>query len=129
MPVRPQGNLIIGGQVFQIDAPVVNWHENGWDATSELCLPTKDNTVAKCTPAGPGKMVPYGKLPFGAYTRRYSTRPALRNSKWNGGMNAPYEAAKNVIKKFVIHHDGCGRRHVLHRAAERARAVGALPAR
>ena len=107
MPVRPQGNLIIGGQVFQIDAPVVNWHENGWDATSELCLPTKDNTVAKCTPAGPGKMVPYGKLPFGAYTRRYSTRPALRNSKWNNGMNAPYDAAKNVIKKFVIHHDGC----------------------
>jgi N-acetylmuramoyl-L-alanine amidase len=106
-----KGNLIIGGQVFQIDAPVVNWHENGWDATSEMCLPTKDlpdpSAPGKCTSGGPGKQIPYGKLPLGAYTRRFSTRPALRNSKWNGGMNAPYEAAKSVIRKFVIHHDGC----------------------
>ena len=39
----PQGNgeLIIGGQIFKVDAPVVNWHKSGWDATSPYCIPTR----------------------------------------------------------------------------------------
>ena len=61
--VRPRGNLIIGGQVFNVDAPIVNWHENGWDATSELCIPTRTEAAPQCAVAGPGKQFPYGKMP------------------------------------------------------------------
>ncbi|HET9621909.1 MAG TPA: N-acetylmuramoyl-L-alanine amidase [Kofleriaceae bacterium] len=104
--VRPRGNLIIGGQVFNVDAPVVNWHENGWDATSELCISTKTEAAPACAPAGPGKQFPYGHMPV-PYTQRYSTRPTLRTEKWNRGLNPSYEAVKATIKQFVVHHDGC----------------------
>jgi N-acetylmuramoyl-L-alanine amidase len=103
--VRPRGNLIIGGQVFNVDAPVVNWRENGWDATSVYCLPTKTEAAPVCPP-GEGGQQPHGP-PAVPYTKRYSTRPNLRTSKWNGGMNPSYEAVKATIKQFVVHHDGC----------------------
>jgi len=103
---RTSGKLIIGGQVFQTDAPIVNFREPPfWDASSEYCIPTKTETAPACKPGKSGH-VPYGNLPV-PYTQRYSTRPALRTSKWNGGKNAPYDAVKSVIKQFVIHHDGC----------------------
>jgi N-acetylmuramoyl-L-alanine amidase len=104
--VRPRGNLIIGGQIFNVDAPVVNWHENGWDATSERCVPTKTEAVPACLPASGGKQFPYGPMPV-PYTQRYSTRPSLRSEKWRGGLNPSYEAVKGTIKQFVVHHDGC----------------------
>ncbi|MGN6108715.1 MAG: N-acetylmuramoyl-L-alanine amidase, partial [Kofleriaceae bacterium] len=87
---------------------IVNFQEPPyWDARSELCKPTRTEpaAVARCTLKGSGQ-VPYGNLPI-PYTKRYSTRPALRTSKWNMGENAPYDAVKQVIKQFVIHHDGC----------------------
>lgn len=103
---RPSGVLIIGGQRFQTDAKIVNWTEPPyWNAKSEFCQPTQTNRAPQCTTKGGGH-VPYGDLPV-PYTKRYSTRPALRSSKWNNGENAPYDAVKSVIKQFVIHHDGC----------------------
>ncbi len=106
MSPRPSGKLIIGGQVFQTDAPIVNWREPPyWDATSQFCISTQTERQPPCKPGASGQ-VPYGKLPV-PYTRRYSTRPPLRTSKWNGGENAPYDAVKSVIRQFVIHHDGC----------------------
>ncbi len=105
--MRPSGNLIIGGQTFNVDAPVVNWHENGWDATSEMCIPTKTESAPACLPAPGGKWFPYGNMPMGRYTQRYSTRPNLRTPKWNNGFNPTYEAVKATIKQFVVHHDGC----------------------
>jgi hypothetical protein len=104
--VQPRGNLIIGGQVFNVDAPVVNWRENGWDATSERCIPTRTESAPPCLPAAGGRHVPYGNLPI-PYTARYSTRPSLRSPKWNGGKNPSYEAVRATIKQFVVHHDGC----------------------
>ncbi|HEY0192654.1 MAG TPA: hypothetical protein VGC42_16155, partial [Kofleriaceae bacterium] len=104
--VRQNGNVIIGGQTFNINAPVVNWTENGWDATKEYCIPTKTDGKPPCGVAGPGRQYPTGPLPV-PYTQRYSTRPSLRTSKWNMGMNPSYEAVKGVIKQFVVHHDGC----------------------
>src|ERR1041385_8435935 len=98
--VRPSGNLIIAGQVFHIDAPVVNWREPPyWDATREVCQPTATDPSPPCLPGG----VPYGKLPMGPYTKRYSLRPMLRHF----GMNPPLEAVKSAIRQFVVHHDGC----------------------
>ncbi len=95
---KPSGNLIIAGQVFKIDAPVINFREPPfWDATREYCLPTETDPNPACK-AG----VPYCKLPT-PYTKRYSTRPMLRRY----GMNPPLDAVKSVIKQFVVHHDGC----------------------
>ncbi len=100
MGIKPSGNLIIGGQTFKTDAPIVTWREPPyWDATREVCMPTLSDPNPPCKPGG----VPYGLLPMGPYTRRYSFRPRLRHY----GMNPPYEAVKASIKQFVIHHDGC----------------------
>lgn len=102
---KPSGNLIIANQTFKIDAPVINWLEGPrWDATSQLCKATLTDPSPPCTYSN-GANVPYGKLPLGPYTQRYATRPALR--QYGGGFNAPLDAVKAVIKKFVIHHDGC----------------------
>ena len=105
---RPSGKLIIGGQLFDTDAPIVNFREGPrWDATSLYCIPTQTEpgAVNRCVP-GKGGHQPYGP-PVVGYTKRYSTRPALRQDKWKMGENAPYDAVKSVIKQFVIHHDGC----------------------
>src|SRR5215211_3221605 len=108
---RQNGNLIIGGTSFNIDAPVINFNEGPrWDATSLLCKGTKTepNAASRCTLSPKGGHFPYAPPPgYQQYTARFSTRPALRTDKWKGGMDAPYEAVKSVIKKFVIHHDGC----------------------
>ena len=93
------GTVIIAGQPFHVDAPVVNWHEGPrWDATVEYCIPTKTEGSPPCKGG-----VPYGNLPI-PYTRRYSTRPALRSY---GEKMPPLDAVKAVIKQFVVHHDGC----------------------
>ncbi|HSN28148.1 MAG TPA: N-acetylmuramoyl-L-alanine amidase [Kofleriaceae bacterium] len=96
--MKPSGNIIIGGQVVHIDAPVVNFREPPyWDATREYCIPTTTDPAPACKGG-----VPYGSLPS-PYTRRYAFRPALRRY----GMNPPPEAVKAVVKQFVVHHDGC----------------------
>jgi len=106
MQWKTSGNLIIAGQTFNIDAPLINWHEGPkWDATSEYCMPTATDPNPPCTIGANGKHVPYGKLPNGPYTQRYYVRPGLH--QYNGGYNAPLSAVQQVIKQFVIHHDGC----------------------
>src|SRR5690242_5267022 len=98
MHARPSGNIIIAGQAFHVDAPVVTWREAPyWDATREVCIPTATDPTPACVGG-----VPYGKLPK-PYTRRYALRPALRSY----GMTPPLEAVKSVVKQFVIHADGC----------------------
>ena len=79
---------------------MINWREPPyWDATREVCQPTITDSRPPCLPGG----MPYGKLPMGPYTKRYSFRPRLRHY----GMNPPYEAVKASIRQFVVHHDGC----------------------
>lgn len=99
---KPSGTIIIGGRSFRTSAPVVNWREGPrWDATREVCQVTQSDPpsqIAKCA-----RGVPYGKLPQGPYTRRYSLRPRLRQY----GMNPPYDAVKAAVRQFVVHHDGC----------------------
>jgi N-acetylmuramoyl-L-alanine amidase len=104
--VRPNGKLIIGGQIFNVDAPVVNWHDSGWDATSPYCVPTKTEAAPHCMPTAGGQY-PYGPPPL-PYTQRFAVRPSLRNvPKSDNGRNASYDAIKAVVKQFVVHHDGC----------------------
>jgi N-acetylmuramoyl-L-alanine amidase len=96
---RQSGNVIIAGQAFAVDAPVINFREPPyWDATKEVCQPTATDPRPRCIGG-----VPYSdKLPS-PYTKRYALRSALRRY----GMNPPLEAVKSVIKQFIIHHDGC----------------------
>ncbi|HEU0036987.1 MAG TPA: N-acetylmuramoyl-L-alanine amidase [Kofleriaceae bacterium] len=107
----PSGKVVIGGQFFQTEAPIVNFTEGPrWDARSENCYVTATDPSPKCTMKAPGQAIPYGKMPSGyeTLTKRYLPRPMLKSNKaWNNGENAPYDAVKSVIKQFVIHHDGC----------------------
>jgi N-acetylmuramoyl-L-alanine amidase len=108
---RPSGDLIVAGQRIHLpDVPIINWTQPPyWDATKEVCIPTitDPNPSAQAPPNCSGlKQVPYGKLPLGPYTQRLSTRPALR-SYYSSGKTPPIDAVKAVIKKFVVHHDGC----------------------
>ncbi len=105
MAPRPSGNLIIGGVTFKTNAPIVTWREPPyWNALNEVCVPTITDPTPKCLPGG----VPYGKLPFGPYTQRYSFRPTLRQFKtFERSVVAQYDAVKSVVRQFVIHHDGC----------------------
>ncbi|HMG56198.1 MAG TPA: N-acetylmuramoyl-L-alanine amidase [Kofleriaceae bacterium] len=104
--VRPNGQLIIGGTIFTVDAPIANWHLSGWDATSPYCIPTATERAPGCLPTGGGQY-PYGPPPL-PYTQRYAARPSLRSwPKSDGGMHPSYEAVKAVVKQFVVHHDGC----------------------
>lgn len=107
--IRPSGNVIIGGKAFATDARIVNMKDYPyWDATSLECQPTPINAKPPCEAAPGGGEYPYGPPKgYSKYVQRYSTRPALRRADWKGGMNAPYEAVKSVIKQFVIHHDNC----------------------
>ncbi|HEY1558250.1 MAG TPA: N-acetylmuramoyl-L-alanine amidase [Kofleriaceae bacterium] len=96
---KPSGNVYIAGQKFHIDAPVINWTEGPrWDATSLECIPTQTDPTPGCVGG-----FPHGPPPL-TYNRRYALRPALRSF---GDKMPPLEAAKAVIKQFVIHHDGC----------------------
>jgi N-acetylmuramoyl-L-alanine amidase len=103
--VRPRGTVIIGGQTFNVDAPVVTWRENGWDSASDRCIPTK------VEPSPPCRVVPGGHEPYAVppnpsgrpYLHRYALRPGLTGQ----GKNPSYEAVKAVVKQFVVHLDGC----------------------
>lgn len=96
------GTIFIANKPFDIEANVVNWHENGWDATSQYCRPTAVEANPPCIKSASGFDIPYG-LKAASYTPRFSLRPALRSF----GMNPPLDAVKSVIKQFVLHHDGC----------------------
>jgi len=103
---RPRGNLIIGGQVFNVDAPVVNWHENGWDATSPYCIPTRTEPAPGCRAVPGAGQEPYAvppQEPGKPYLRRFAYRPGLTAQ----GMNPSYASIRAMIKQFVVHHDGC----------------------
>jgi N-acetylmuramoyl-L-alanine amidase len=106
------GELIIAGRRFNIDAPLKNMYETGWDATIERCVPMKPGGLTKCEASG--GISAFSEKAKNRGARRYSTRPALRRY----GNNPPLEAVRAVIRQFVIHHDGlydsaiCW--HVLH---------------
>lgn len=96
---RGSNEIVIAGQRFKVDAPVVNMYDPPyWDATKEYCIPTQYDPNPKCKPGG----IPWGNLPH-PYSKRYSTRGPLRRY----GNNPPLDAVKSVIRQFVIHHDGC----------------------
>ncbi len=105
---RPSGKLIIGGTAFDTDAPIVNFREGpGWDGTKEVVIPTQTdpNPFAKAKELSPGHWTPYPESGHN-FSRRYQSRPALRSYDQKHEI-APYSAAKQVIRQFLLHHDGC----------------------
>jgi N-acetylmuramoyl-L-alanine amidase len=91
------GDLFIGGQKFDIDAPMVSWYQSGWNATTQMCVPVPGHGK------GFGCVTAYGERAKNRGKKRYSTRPRLRQF----GEHPKYDAVKSVIRKFVLHHDGC----------------------
>ncbi|MEO8699816.1 MAG: peptidoglycan recognition family protein, partial [Kofleriaceae bacterium] len=112
------GKVIIGGTAFDTDAPIVNFLEGPkWDARIETCIATETDP----NPFLPASDHQGCKIVDGThayayqgdngqrFTVRHQPRPALRNGpkEWLGGHKVPYDSAKQVIKQFMIHHDGC----------------------
>lgn len=98
-PLPANGEIIIAGVAFKVDAPVINFRQPpNWDASSEFCKPSETNPRPDCRE----NKYPYGKLPR-PYTKRFSTRPMLRPY----GSKVPVAAAQAAITQFVLHHDGC----------------------
>lgn len=102
-PLPVTGEVILANQSFKVDAPVISYRQFPfWDATKEYCFNTETSHASQCLPGPGGTQYPYGKLPK-PYTKRYSTRPALR--AYRGGPSVA--AAQSAITQFVLHHDGC----------------------
>jgi N-acetyl-anhydromuramyl-L-alanine amidase AmpD len=91
------GELIIAGRRFAIEAPLINWHQSGWDATAERCLPVPGHGAC------PDGITPYGAKAMNRSPRRYALRPQLRRYQ----HSPPLEAVKALVRQFVLHHDGC----------------------
>jgi murein DD-endopeptidase MepM/ murein hydrolase activator NlpD len=91
------GTLVIGNREFNVDANVIPWMVSGWDATAERCIPTPG------FPDSFNCITAYGERAKNRGLRRYATRPRLRQF----GKTPSYDAVKSVIRKFVLHHDGC----------------------
>lgn len=112
---KVSGQVIIGGQAFATEAPIVNFRDwlngNPWDGTRNTLVVTKTDPNPFAQPGakvGPdGGWLPYKPDSPRSFTARCQPRPALRQDKWKGGWHAPYDAAKKVIRQFMIHHDGC----------------------
>lgn len=92
------GDLIIGGKRFDIEAPVINWYQSGWNATIERLVPTPSYPQSFS-----GGISAYGEKAKNRGARRFANRPALRQFH----DHPTYEATKSIIRKFVLHHDGC----------------------
>jgi murein DD-endopeptidase MepM/ murein hydrolase activator NlpD len=91
------GELIIAGKAHKVDAPLVNFYQSGWNATTERCVPVPGHSE------GYGCIGAYGERAKNRNPRRYWYRPRLRQYK----DNPPLDATRSVIRKFVLHHDGC----------------------
>ena len=93
------GVIVIAGKDIPVEAEVVTWKQNGWDASSPYCirLPGYAASLAKCHPLEGGQRAEHG---FGL--RRYSVRPPFQK------LTKPptVEAVQAVIRQFIVHHDG-----------------------
>jgi len=121
----PSGQLIIGGQAFATDAPIVNFREGPrWDATLKTVVKTENDPDpwAKSKQVAPGEWLPYPESGHN-FTARCQPRQALRQEKWKGGWAAPYDAAKQVIRQFLIHHDGCASADMCFGVAQNERGL------
>src|SRR5512138_2032559 len=99
---KASGEVIIGGIRFQTDAKVVNFTEGPkWNATVESCIATDNDATpfARCKDLGGGKWAPFQGDGGRMFARRYQVRPKVQDRS--------YKTAKQVIRQFMIHHDGC----------------------
>jgi hypothetical protein len=97
--------LILAGQELDGDLPQLkNMREPPyWDASSECVWYPGWYPGAACSPGGAQSAVAKNTSP-----RRLAYRPSLRRFYQPGtNKQPPLDAAKGVINKFILHHDGC----------------------
>lgn len=104
--VGPSGLIIICGRAYNIGWPVVNWFDNPAFSAYRLgCYKGKDGVPAGLLPFAPAKGL--GKSPY-----RYRERRLM------GGQRQDLRRLQDIIRQFVVHHDGCASSadcfHVLH---------------
>ena len=103
---RPSGNIIVCGRSYNIGWPVVNYYDN----------PAFNAYYAGCF-KGPSNGPPRSPYPFapakglGGALKRYRERRLM-------GGTRDLRRLQEVIRQFVVHHDGCASSadcfHVLH---------------
>ncbi|HMU38662.1 MAG TPA: N-acetylmuramoyl-L-alanine amidase [Pseudomonadota bacterium] len=103
----PSGNIVVCGRAYNIGWPVVNWYDNPNFAAYRLgCYKGKDGAGSPGPlPFAPAKGL--GRSPY-----RYRERRLL------GGQRLDMRRLQDIIRQFVLHHDGCASSadcfHVLH---------------
>ena len=103
---RPSGNLIVCGRSYQIDWPLVNWYDNpSFSAYYKGCYKGKSGAA----PTSPYPFSPAKGL--GQMLTRFRERRLMGGTK-------DLKRLQEIIRQFVIHHDGCQSSadcfHVLH---------------
>src|SRR5213075_887149 len=90
------GTLIIAGQHFNVDAPIVNYED---DPNFNAAFPGCVNTTRCSATGGIGA---YGDHAKNHGAKRMGYRPALRRY----ADHPPLDAVKAILRMFVLHHDG-----------------------
>ncbi|MFO0577239.1 MAG: N-acetylmuramoyl-L-alanine amidase [Polyangia bacterium] len=103
---KPSGNLIVCGRSYNIGWPVTNFYDNpSFSAYTLRCFKGKDGGAPGILPFAPAKGL--GKSPY-----RYRERRLM------GGQKGDLRRLQEIIRQFVIHHDGLFSSaqcmHVLH---------------
>jgi len=101
------GNIIVCGRAYNIGWKVVNYIDNpAFSAYYEGCYKGKDGRP----PTGPYPFSPAKGLEHA--TKRW------RERRYMGGARADLRRLQDIIRQFVVHHDGCPTSadcfHVLH---------------
>ena len=102
----PSGNIIVCGRAYNIGWPVVNFYDNpNFSAYRLGCYKGQGGAAPGILPFGPAKGL--GKSPY-----RYRERRLM------GGQRLDLRRLQDIIRQFVLHHDGCASSadcfHVLH---------------
>lgn len=105
--VRPSGNIIVCERAYNIGWKVVNFYDNRlFSAYYPGCFKGKDGArPVSAYPFSPAKGLERA-------TKRY------RERRYMGGVRKDLRRLQDIIRQFVVHHDGCGSSetcfHVLH---------------
>jgi hypothetical protein len=104
---RASGNIIVCGRSYNIGWKVVNWYDNpAFSAYYQGCYKGKDG----------GR--PTSPYPFSPAKGLERAVKRYRERRYMGGARTDLRRLQDIIRQFVIHHDGCATSdacfHVLH---------------
>ncbi len=104
---KGSGNIVVCGRLYNIDWPVVNFYDNkNFSAYYPGCF------------KGKGGEAPTSPYPFAPAKGLEHAVKRYRERRYMGGARTDLRRLQDIIRQFVIHHDGCATSescfHVLH---------------